>query len=429
MKICSQCGYCNSDYMETCVRCHMSLNNPQGASSGPTVPSAFGQAMPRPGQGLPQGANRPPFPAPRQPYAPQGSAGMIPPRSPYSQPPTTQILRSMPGRQPFPQQPAWPPSVAYPNQHGPSAYPDFADPQPPSFPENENPDSFGDFSDAPAKRSSAGIVILVLLFLCVSIGGVTWWFYSNELFSIETRMTIDSVIDSVTGLFTDSNASGDTDNEAYDTMLSRMRNSVGTNDEQSKAIVDTLLYTCGASSIDGIIALAGTPLFQINSPEGSFHIRVDPDSKAMLSVETIETIPRAIFSDGTLHASIADYCVPAEEKAKLQEHAQEALKSALSNPELVTFSDKDWEFHKDKDWVSVSCFAISETEGTVQNQIPFYFEYQKQEGTFKLLYAQISDKVSGTPHFDGANTDNPYENEGDYGTPSSSEASSDQPAA
>lgn len=463
MKICSQCGYCNGDYMESCNRCHSPLHGQQGISAPFPSPYAPGQPASRPGQSLPQTEQRMmasmgrAAPATANPLVPisrqldshpaQNPMGMFPPensmRSPYPQPPATQFLRAAP-RQPFPQQPsAWPPRPgAYPPPlYGQNTYQGPIKPQPPiyppseltsgepSFSEDENPNSVSDFSTTPAKRSSAGIVVLIFLFLLLSIGGVTWWFYTNELFSMETRMTIDSVIDSVTGFFTGSDASdtpSGTDSEAYNTMLSRVRNSVGTDDAQAKAIVDTLLYTCGASSIDGIIIVADMDVFQINSPEGRFHIRVDSTNKTLTSVETIESIPRAIYSGGTSHASIADYCVPPEEEDLLKKDAQDALKSALTNPELVSFSDADWEFHKEKDWVAVSCFAISSTEGVVENRIPFYFEYQKQNNTFKRLYAQINDKPSGTPHF--AEENNPYKNEGDYGATSSEGSSSAQPA-
>ncbi len=438
MKICSQCGYCNGDYMDACARCRAPLNGapiPNGASapqagSGYGAPAALPPGYtPRPSY-PPQGQScyaQTPTPAPRGLGAPAsvpyGQTGMPQAQnrfgqapqglSPYAPPPAAQqVTRPQPGAYPLsppqysqnvrpqPPQPQRPPQPRPPEQ--PSEYTSLLG--------NENLNSLNDFSVQPAKRSSAGLVIIILLILLVLTGGVTWYFYTNELFPAEVRSSIDSVISSVTGFLGVNNDSPDqTGNEQFDIMVSRVRNTAGTDDEQAKTIVNTLIQKCGATGISSILPIGETALYQIKSPGGFFKIHIDPNTKVLTRVETDESIPRAIYADGTSFASVSDFCIPEEIMEKLKENARATLKGAVSNPELITFEENDgWDFHKDKDWIAVYCTAISEAEGTTENRIPFYFEYQLQGNTYTLLFARIGDKTDGTQHFTEGAQNSPY---------------------
>ena len=457
MKLCSQCGYCNGDYMNNCARCSASLS-PQSMSQNPSVPGQGGSPLtgagtPNAPKGFSPAGQGPVLSAPPQPQLTQPQAypqisqpGMAPGiQYPSQQPGLYPYAPQTPGVQPFPAmynpqqrpgiQPPYPPRP----QYGP--YPYATQPQRPNpniNPPEEYTDLVGNedqngetpFPLKPPKRSSLGAVTLILILLLGLSGGVIYYFYANELFPIEVSDKIGGVIDSVTGFFGISNEDDSEESTAYNTMLSRVRNDMQMNDEQAKAVVSILLFQCSVTDILGISPAADLHSYNLNTPEGRCLVIIDPQTQMLKQITTIEHAPRVIYENGGALSSVAALCVNDEEIALLKKHAEDRMKSYLPIENVDKFifaSDEHWNFHKDKGWVAVSSYTSPNTEGGYNERIPFYFEYEytntDNNPSYTFKYAKINDNILGDPHF--PDPVNPYEDGttggGDVDLPSSTE--------
>ena len=455
MKLCSECGYCNGDYMNSCARCSAPLS-PQPLSQT-QKPSAAGQ-------GAPFSASPPPQLTRPQPRAyPQTSPpGMnpmgtqYPPQQPgiYPQTPGVQHppgLRPQPvmyGPQPQPYPQYTSPRPGAVPMNGP---PPYGSPYPPyrreANPQNSMRDEYLDlvsggdesgetpFPLKSTKRSGVGTVILILLLLLALSGGTVYYFYANELFPAEVNDQIGGVIDSVTGFLGISTEDASGDSVAYDTMVSRVRNDMTMEDEQANAVVSILLTKCGVTDILGISPTADADTYTLNTPEGRCLVSIDPQTKALLKITTIEYTPRVIYENGGALSTVAAMCVNDEEIALLKTHAEKRMKSYLPAESVDNFifaSDEHWNFHKEKGWVAIASYTSPNTENGYNERIPFYFEYEytntDNNPSYTFKYAKINEKTLGDPHF--PDFINPYEDATTGGSsvaefPSSAEGGTD----